>query len=87
MIRKTLTTKPPDGSTHWTFRSIVAETKISKSEMQHIWSTLGIATHRQKHFKLSTDPFFTEKAHDIVGLYLMNPPDATMVLCVDEKSQ
>ena len=24
---------------------------------------------------------------DIVGLYLMNPPDRALVLCVDEKSQ
>ena len=40
----------------------------------------------QKHFKLSTDPFFVEKVHDIVGLYL-NPPDNAMVLCVDEKGQ
>ena len=86
LIRKTLTTKPTDGSTHWTCRSIAAETKISKSEVQRIWSTLGIAPHRQKHFKLSNDPFFTEKVCDIVGLYL-DPPDAAMVLCVDEKSQ
>ena len=42
--------------------------------------------HRQKHFKLSTDPFFVEKVRDIVGLYL-NPPDKAMVLCVDEKTQ
>jgi putative transposase len=42
--------------------------------------------HRQKHFKLSTDPFFVEKVRDIVGLYL-NPPENAVVLCVDEKSQ
>ena len=42
--------------------------------------------HRQKHFKISTDPFFVEKVRDIVGLYL-NPPDHAVVLCVDEKSQ
>ncbi len=86
LIRKTLTTKPTDGSTHWTCRSIAAETKISKSEVQRIWSALGIAPHRQKHFKLSNDPFFTEKVRDIVGLYL-DPPDSAMVLCIDEKSQ
>ena len=86
LVQKTLTTKPDDGSTHWTCRSIAAETTISKSEIQRVWSTLGIAPHRQKHFKLSTDPFFVEKVHDIVGLYL-DPPDSAMVLCVDEKSQ
>src|SRR5829696_5687933 len=36
-------------------------------------------------FKLSTDPQFIEKVRDVVGLYL-NPPEAAMVLCVDEKS-
>jgi putative transposase len=51
-----------------------------------VWQAFGIQPHRRTHFKLSTDPFFVEKVHDIVGLYL-NPPDNTMVLCVDEKSQ
>lgn len=86
LIRKTLKTKPKDESTHWTCRSAAAETKLSKSTVQRVWSTLGIQPHRQKHFKLSTDPFFVEKVIDIVGLYL-NPPDRAMVLCVDEKSQ
>jgi hypothetical protein len=36
-------------------------------------------------FKLSTDPQFIGKVRDIVGLYL-NPPQAAMVLCVDEKT-
>lgn len=51
-----------------------------------MWSTFGLQPHRQKHFKLSTEPFFVEKVRDIVGLYL-NPPDKVVVLCVDEKSQ
>jgi len=36
--------------------------------------------------KLSNDKHFVEKLYDIVGLYL-NPPDKSLVLCVDEKSQ
>lgn len=36
-----------------------------------------------KNFKLSTDPLFVDKVHDIVGLYL-NPPERALVLCVDE---
>jgi hypothetical protein len=36
--------------------------------------------------QLSPDPQFTDKVRDIVGFYL-NPPDAAVVLCVDEKSQ
>jgi transposase len=85
LIRKTLRTEPEDG-THWSCRSLAAETGISKSSVQRTLSALGIQPHRQKTFKLSTDPFFVEKVHDIVGLYL-NPPDHAMVLCVDEKSQ
>lgn len=85
LIRKTLNKKPKNG-THWTCRSIAKETQLSKSTVNRVWKAFGIQPHRQKHFKLSTDPFFVEKVRDIVGLYL-NPPDKAMVLCVDEKSQ
>jgi len=85
LIRKTLKTKPKTG-THWTCRTIAKETKISKSTVHRVWKAFSIQPHRQKHFKLSTDPFFIEKVRDVVGLYL-NPPDKAMVLCVDEKSQ
>jgi putative transposase len=85
LIRKTLKTKPKDG-THWSCRSIAAEAKFSKSTVQRVWKAFGIQPHRQKHFKISTDPFFVEKVRDIVGLYLQ-PPDHAIVLCVDEKSQ
>ena len=85
LIQKTIKAKPPDG-THWTCRSIAEETELSKSTVHRVWKAFGLQPHRQKHFKLSTDPFFVEKVRDIVGLYL-NPPDNAMVLCVDEKSQ
>lgn len=85
LIRKTLKTKPKDG-THWSCRSIAAQTRLSKSTVQRVWHAFGVQPHRVKHFKLSTDPYFVEKVRDIVGLYL-DPPDKAMVLCVDEKSQ
>ena len=85
LLRRTVQTKPKD-ETHWTCRSIAAATGLSKSTVQRVWQAFGLQPHRQKHFKLSTDPFFVEKVRDIVGLYL-NPPDNAMVLCVDEKSQ
>jgi transposase len=40
----------------------------------------------QEGFKISKDPLFVEKVYDVVGLYV-NPPEAAVVLCVDEKSQ
>ena len=78
--------KKPKGATHWTCRSLAAEARLSKSTVQRVWKAFGLQPHRQKHFKLSNDPFFVEKVRDIVGLYL-NPPDNALVLCVDEKSQ
>ncbi len=85
LVRKTLATKPKDG-THWTIRSMAKQTRLSAPTVYRIWQTFGLQPHRQRHFKLSPDPFFVEKVRDIVGLYL-NPPDKSMVLCVDEKSQ
>ncbi len=85
LIRKTIHTQPKNG-THWTCRSMAEDTQLSKSTVQRVWKAFGLQPHRQKHFKLSTDPFFVEKVRDIVGLYL-HPPDKAMVLCVDEKSQ
>ena len=85
LVRKTLQMKPQDG-THWTIRSVSEDTGLSRSTVHRIWRACGLQPHRQRHFKLSTDPYFVEKVRDIVGLYL-NPPDKAMVLCVDEKSQ
>jgi putative transposase len=86
VINRALQTRPPDGSTHWSARSLAAATGISKTTVHRWLQTFSVQPHRQKHFKLSTDPFFIEKVRDIVGLYL-NPPDKAMVLCVDEKTQ
>lgn len=85
LVRKTLQTKPKNG-THWTIRSIARETRLSRPTVHRVWQAFGLQPHRQRHFKLSTDPFFVEKVRDIVGLYL-NPPENAVVLCVDEKSQ
>jgi putative transposase len=85
LIRKTLKTKPDPG-THWTVRSMARITHLSYPTVHRIWKGYGLQPHRQRNFKLSTDPFFVEKVRDVVGLYL-NPPENALVLCVDEKSQ
>ena len=51
-----------------------------------IWHAYGLQPHRREKWKLSNDPLFVDKVHDVVGLYL-NPPERAVVLCVDEKSQ
>src|SRR4051795_6184127 len=86
LINTTLKTKPADGSTHWSTRTLAEHTGISKSAVQRFWSLFAVQPHRAESFKLSTDTLFIEKLRDVVGLYL-NPPDNALVLCVDEKSQ
>ena len=85
LLNKTINIKPSH-RTQWSCRSLSHETGISKSTINRVWHAFSLAPHRQRHFKLSNDPFFVEKVRDIVGLYI-NPPDKAMVLCVDEKSQ
>ena len=85
LVKKTLKAKPKDG-THWTVRTIAHGTHFSHMTAHRIWKAFGLQPHRQKHFKLSTDPFFVEKVRDIVGLYV-SPPQNGVVLAVDEKSQ
>ena len=81
-----INTKPADGSTHWSVRTVAGQTGISKSSLQRYFQLFGLQPHRTDGFKLSTDPFFIEKLRDVVGLYL-SPPDNALVICVDEKSQ
>ena len=76
----------PVGATHWSTRSMATATGMSQSAVSRIWRAFGLKPHLAESFKLSPDPLFIEKVRDIVGLYL-DPPDAAMVLCVDEKSQ
>ena len=59
---------------------------LSKSTVGRIWKKFQLKPHLTDTFKLSTDPLFIEKVYDVVGLYF-NPPQAAVVLSVDEKSQ
>src|SRR6266852_6438522 len=79
-------TDPPGEATHWTATVMAKEAGISASSVQRIWRAHGLQPHRVRQFKLSNDPNFVEKLHDVVGLYV-NPPEHAIVLSVDEKSQ
>lgn len=76
----------PKNATHWSRAKMAERTGLSKSTIGRIWNAFELKPHRADGFKLSNDPLFVEKVHDIVGLYL-NPPEAAIVLSVDEKSQ
>ncbi|GAA0271373.1 hypothetical protein GCM10010302_06190 [Streptomyces polychromogenes] len=62
------------------------ELSLSQSTVSRVWRAFGLQPHRSETFKLSTDPYFIDKVHDVVGLYL-DPPERALVFCVDEKSQ
>lgn len=59
---------------------------LSKATVNRVWQEYNLKPHRARTFKLSRDPRFLEKLTDVVGLYL-SPPDKSLVICVDEKSQ
>jgi transposase len=85
VITKTLE-ETPSGATHWSTRSMAEATGMSQSAVSRIWRAFALKPHQLESFKLSSDPLFIDKVRDIVGLYL-DPPEAAVVLCVDEKTQ
>ena len=70
----------------WSTRSMAGEAGISPSSVQRIWKSQGLKPHLTKTFKLSNDKQFEGKFWDVIGLYL-DPPEKSVVLCCDEKTQ
>jgi transposase len=85
VVDATLHTTPPH-ATQWSTRSMAKAQGVSEATIRRIWKQHQLKPHLVKTFKLSRDRQFVEKLYDVVGLYL-NPPDKSLVLCVDEKSQ
>jgi len=65
---------------------MAAQIGVSAASVSRHWRAHGLKPHLVQGFKVSRDPKFVEKLEDIVGLY-MSPPEHTLVLCCDEKSQ
>jgi transposase len=86
VITKTLEEPPPHHDSHWSTRSMANATGMSQTAVSRIWRAFGLKPHLLETWKLSTDPQFIDKVRDVVGVYL-DPPEAALVLCVDEKSQ
>ncbi|MEM9812635.1 MAG: IS630 family transposase [Pseudomonadota bacterium] len=99
LVRRTQA-PPPHEATHWTARAmaqgeagrqtvrwtVCPPNGLAVSTLQTIWKAHGLAPHRWRVFKLSRDPEFAKKLHDVVGLSV-GPPAHAVVLSVDETSQ
>jgi transposase len=85
IVNATLHTIPSD-ATHWSTRTMAKNQGVGHATVQRIWKQYNLKPHLIETFKLSRDKKFLEKLYDVVGLYL-NPPDKSIVFCVDEKSQ
>jgi transposase len=86
VVRVTQHELPPDGSTHWTTRSLAKRLGIGKDTVARIWRDHNLKPWKVKTFKISNDPRFEEKLVDVVGLY-MDPPERAVVFSFDEKTQ
>ena len=85
LIARTLGS-PSGETTYWTSRAMARAMGLAVSTVQKIWRAHGLAPHRLRIFKLSRDPQFAAKVHDVVGLYI-DPPAHSLVLAIDEKSR
>ena len=52
VINLVLQTKPDDGSTHWSTRTVAAKTGISKSTVQRWLQKFSSQSHRQENLKI-----------------------------------
>lgn len=83
-VLKTLELPPPPGQACWDGPTIASRLKTSVDAVWRLLRKEGICLSRQRSWCVSTDPAFTTKAADIIGLYL-DPPQNALVISVDEK--
>jgi len=83
-VLKKLEEKPPNNQARWDGPTLATALGTSEDAVQRFLQKEGIQLARMRTWCISTDPEFSVKAADIVGLYL-NPPENAIVLSIDEK--
>jgi transposase len=71
---------------YWSAASLAEQVGMSPSAVSRIWRAFGLQPRLVASWKRSNDPQLINAIRDVVGLYL-NPPEAVMVLCRDERSE
>ena len=84
LVLKKLDETPPNNQARWDGPTLARELNTSDDAVQRFLKKEGIQLARMRSWCVSTDPEFSAKAADIVGLYL-NPPENAIVISVDEK--
>ena len=83
-ILSQLEQSPPEGLARWDGGTLAQVLGVSDDIVWRILRKEGIQLARRRSWCVSTDPEFTQKAADMIGLYL-DPPTHALVLSVDEK--
>jgi len=84
-VLSVLDKRPPSGFSRWNGPLVAAEIgDITAHQVWRIFRKNGIVLERRHSWCISTDPEFSAKAADIIGLYI-SPPEGALVICVDEK--
>src|SRR6059058_6160998 len=78
VIERTLRSTPVD-ATHWSIRSMAAETGFSHTTIRRMWAAFGLQPHRSQTFKLSTDPLFVDKVRNLVCRLLLEKKKALVL--------
>ena len=82
---KALDEPAPLGYSRWNGRLLAKHLgDVSKDQVWRVMRKHDLHLERRQSWCVSTDPEFSRKAADVVGLYL-NPPQNGLVLCMDEK--
>jgi len=83
-ILQALDEPAPAGYSRWNGRLLAEHLgDVSKDQVWRVMRKHDLHLERRQSWCVSTDPEFSRKAADVVGLYL-NPPQNALVLCVDE---
>lgn len=83
-ILSKLEESPPAGLAAWDGGTLAKALAVSDDAVWRVLRKNGIQLRRHRSWCVSTDPEFSVKSADIIGLYLA-PPQKALVLCVDEK--
>jgi transposase len=63
IIDRTLQSKPANGDTHWSTRSMAQASGLNQTAVSRIWRAFGLKPHAIESWKLSTDlPSWTRSA-------------------------